>query len=74
MATTQTRGTVPAFVAQAAALISNVSTSLSAAQKRRTVYRRTFNELASLNDRELSDLGIARANISKIAKEAADVL
>lgn len=34
-------------------------------------YRTTVNELAGLSDRELSDLGIARADIRAIAQEAA---
>lgn len=33
-------------------------------------YRRTFNELDALRDRELADLGIARADISRIARES----
>lgn len=32
---------------------------------------RTFDELNSLTDRDLSDLGIARENIRQIAKSAA---
>ncbi|UWQ21110.1 DUF1127 domain-containing protein [Jannaschia sp. W003] len=35
------------------------------------VYRQTFNELASLSDRDLADLGIARSSIRAIAHEAA---
>ena len=33
--------------------------------------RRTFNELHQLNDRELADLGISRADIPHIARQAA---
>lgn len=39
---------------------------------RRAAYRRTFDELASLTDRELADLSIARADIRRIAREAGD--
>ncbi|WP_081780776.1 DUF1127 domain-containing protein [Sulfitobacter noctilucicola] len=35
------------------------------------VYRRTRSELASLSDRSLADLGIARSNIRRMALEAA---
>ena len=35
------------------------------------VYLQTRNELDSLNDRELADLGIARGNITDIARGAA---
>lgn len=34
-------------------------------------YRKTVSELAQLSDRELSDLGIARYDISRIARKAA---
>ena len=38
---------------------------------KRRVYRRTFNELSALSQRDLNDLGIARANIPEIARTAA---
>ncbi len=38
---------------------------------RRRVYQQTFGELARLSNRELADLGMARANIRSIAREAA---
>jgi uncharacterized protein YjiS (DUF1127 family) len=34
-------------------------------------YNRTVTELQALTNRELSDLGIARADIARIAREAA---
>ena len=34
-------------------------------------YRNTLNELDTLNDRELRDLGINRANFREIAQKAA---
>ena len=34
-------------------------------------YNRTVSELRSLTNRELADLGIARADIHKLAREAA---
>jgi len=37
---------------------------------RRAAIRRTFNELHALNDRELADLGISRADIPHIARQA----
>ena len=39
---------------------------------RRRIYRTTYNELSMLADRELNDLGIARADIRRIASEAAE--
>jgi uncharacterized protein YjiS (DUF1127 family) len=35
------------------------------------LYRRTVRELAQLSDRELADLGIARFDIPRVAREAA---
>lgn len=40
------------------------------AEKRR-VYRQTFDELAQMTNRELSDLGLNRSMIRSIAHEAA---
>jgi uncharacterized protein YjiS (DUF1127 family) len=37
----------------------------------RRVYLRTLRELASFTDRELDDLGVARVDIDRIAREAA---
>ncbi|WP_377512931.1 DUF1127 domain-containing protein [Octadecabacter sp. R77987] len=34
-------------------------------------YRATLNELSDLSDRELADLGLARANIKSVAYQAA---
>lgn len=41
------------------------------AAAKRKVYRTTLTELASLNDRDLNDLGIARNSIEAIAYDAA---
>lgn len=38
---------------------------------RRALYAQTLRELNALTDRELTDLGLARANIATIAREAA---
>ena len=56
------------------ALVADLRVRVATAQKRRAVYRRTYSELAALGDRELADLGIARAQIPDIAKEASDEL
>jgi uncharacterized protein YjiS (DUF1127 family) len=50
---------------------SGLFAGVSAMIQRRRVYDRTVRELASLTDRELSDLGIARSLIASIAREAA---
>jgi uncharacterized protein YjiS (DUF1127 family) len=41
------------------------------AVERRRVYTQTVAELSGLSDRDLADLGLARANIGDIAREAA---
>ena len=33
-------------------------------------YRRTYDELSSLSNRELDDLGIARVDIARFARQA----
>lgn len=38
---------------------------------RYALYRRTLNELKQLDDRDLADLGISRADIEHLAREAA---
>ncbi len=45
--------------------------SVKSAIARRAVYAQTLRELNGLTNRELADLGIARANIAVIAREAA---
>lgn len=35
------------------------------------IFRTTFNELSALSDRELLDLGLARANLKTVARETA---
>ena len=39
--------------------------------ERRNVYNRTVAELTALSDRDLADLGVARHNIGRVAREAA---
>lgn len=41
------------------------------ARKARDVYLQTYNELSVLSDRDLADLGISRASIGSVAREAA---
>jgi uncharacterized protein YjiS (DUF1127 family) len=51
--------------------ISDLRASLADRYARRMVYRTTLNELATLNDRDLDDLGISRSMIKSIAWDAA---
>jgi uncharacterized protein YjiS (DUF1127 family) len=43
------------------------------ARKARDIYRQTYTELSVLSDRDLADLGIARADIDSVAREAARI-
>lgn len=45
--------------------------SLKVALARRAVYKRTVAELSTLNDRELSDLGLHHSMIKSLAREEA---
>jgi uncharacterized protein YjiS (DUF1127 family) len=48
----------------------NIFKSISAAAARRRVYLQTRNELLSLNDRMLADLGITRSEINRVSLDA----
>ncbi|PYF08708.1 uncharacterized protein DUF1127 [Rhodobacter viridis] len=50
---------------------SNLVASIREALARRKVYRQTLAELRSLSNRELSDLGMHRSMLTRIALEAA---
>lgn len=48
--------------------------SFARAMRQRQVYRQTYAELNSLNDRELADLGISASEIPFIARDAANTV
>lgn len=50
---------------------SSLVASIREALARRKVYRQTLAELRSLSNRELSDLGMHRSMLTRIALEAA---
>ncbi|WP_146587524.1 DUF1127 domain-containing protein [Puniceibacterium confluentis] len=56
-----------AVVSRFSALIHSLRTGFA----KRKVYHNTLNELQTLSDRELADLGLARSMIRRIAYEAA---
>ena len=56
-------------------LLSTPSTLIDGMRKgaqRRRVFLRTCRELEACSDRELADIGIARADIRRLAREAAE--
>lgn len=40
--------------------------------RQRKVYRKSFNELCTLTNRDLADLGFSRGDFRRLAREAAD--
>ncbi|HMO08704.1 MAG TPA: DUF1127 domain-containing protein [Paracoccaceae bacterium] len=62
-----TRALTAGLGERAAALVASVREGL----RRRAVYTQTLRELRALSNRELSDLGIDRSMITRIALEAA---
>lgn len=58
-----------------ASLVGRVRASFDVARRqyqKRETYNRTYAELNALTERELEDLGMARADIGQVAREAAE--
>ena len=51
---------------------AEMRTRIEAAHRRRKSYRNTVFELSQCSDRDLSDLGIARCDIRRLARESCD--
>lgn len=64
---TSTRALRVPFGERLAALI----TAFREANARRALYAQTLQELNALSDRDLSDLGMSRASIAHVARQAA---
>ena len=64
---TSTRAAQVSFYDRFAALAVGLKDEFA----RRRVFNQTFYELNHLSDRDLSDLGLSRANIADVAREAA---
>ena len=62
--------TQPVFAPLSARMVA-LRTQLGEYLTRRKLYRTTYNELASLSNHELADIGISRAMIGSIAFETA---
>ena len=54
-----------------AGILSRTRTAIRTRMARRAEFNRVYNELAAMSQRDLDDIGIARANIEEIAREAA---
>ena len=51
--------------------LASLRAALAERAAQRRLYRATLNELDALSDRDLSDLGLARADVTRVAREAA---
>lgn len=51
--------------------LASLRAALAEGAAQRRLYRSTLAELDALSDRDLSDLGLARADIGRVAREAA---
>ena len=67
IAQTSNTAAAPGFVGRLTAAIQRMQEN----RARREVYRQTVRELNALTSRDLADLGISRAMISRLAHEAA---
>jgi len=52
--------------------VSALTERVAAAHHRRIRYHQCIRELSACSDRDLNDLGIARSDIKRIAREARD--
>ena len=59
------------YQAPAAAWVSNALHTLADRLERHATFRTTLNELSSLSNRELADLGMSRSGLRSVAYEAA---
>ena len=51
--------------------LSDLKANLAERQAQRQAFRRTLGELSAMSDRDLTDIGIDRADIRAIAQQAA---
>ena len=56
-----------------AGYIDTLRANVAAWRSRRALFNQTYNELNALSDRDLADLGLARSDIGRIAREAAGI-
>jgi len=52
--------------------VSTLTRRIAATHHRRIKYRQCIRELSACSDRDLNDLGIARSDITRLAREARD--
>lgn len=62
----QTSAQTSSFTARVAAVFER----FAARQRQNRLYRETYNGLNALTDRELSDLGLHRSELARVARDA----
>lgn len=70
--TIQTIARDNAILRVAGDIFPSATARLSLALRRRKAYNRTSAELSACSDRDLNDLGIARTDIPRLARDAAN--
>lgn len=68
---TDTQNRNAGLAERATSALSHWLSDVTEALARRRVARNTYTELASLSDRDLADLGLVRADLRRVALEAA---
>ena len=74
MATTRSSNGLDVILDAGRTFIHHQWDLLQGTLKRNKEFRRTYDELSALSDRDLQDLGIARSSIRKLALEASNGL
>ena len=68
--TTTTRAAGASFAPR----LHQLRTAFADWSEQRRIYRTTLTELANLSDRDLTDLGLHRADLRRVAREAAGMI
>ena len=63
----------PGIIGQVVGTLSQYASRISAGLAWSRTFRETYDELSKLSDRELNDLGFSRGDLTRIAREAADM-
>ena len=54
--------------------IAALFNAIAAKMRQRKAYRQTYNELCTMTSRDLTDLGMSRADFRRLSKEAAEMV
>ncbi len=54
--------------------IAALFNAIAVKMRQRKAYRQTYNELCTMTSRDLTDLGMSRADFRRLSKEAAEMV